>query len=93
MIIVKSLQEELQRANSALLNQTSQNAILSARIAARTQGNTAQLKEELHSDLSGLIFRNVNQENGTTTFDCLQIGRNGSKIPLIVTRAFMLTRV
>jgi hypothetical protein len=81
LIIVKSLQEELQRANSSLSTEASQNAILSARLAARTQGNTAQLKEELHSDLSGLIFRNVNQERGTTTFDCLQIGR---KIPLIV---------
>ena len=81
LMIVKSLQEELQRANSALAKETSQNAILSARLSARSQGNTAQLREELHSDLSGLIFRTVERENGNTIFDCLQIGRNGSISP------------
>jgi len=81
LMIVKSLQEELQRANSALAKETSQNAILSARLSARSQGNTAQLREELHSDLSGLIFRTVEREKGNTIFDCLQIGRNGSISP------------
>lgn len=76
---VKSLQEELQRANTVLSNQTSQVTVLNARLAARTQGNTSQLREELHSDLSGLIFRNVERTAGNTIFDCLQIGRNGSK--------------
>jgi Chromosome segregation protein Csm1/Pcs1 len=79
---VKSLQEELQRANSALATETSQNAILTARLANRSQGTTAHLREELHSDLTGLIFRNVEHDKGTTIFDCLQIGRNGS-IPLL----------
>jgi hypothetical protein len=75
---VKSLQEELQRANAALANETSQNAVLNARLAARTQTNTSQLREELHSDLSGLIFRNVERGKGNIVFDCIQTGRNGS---------------
>lgn len=86
LIIVKSLKEELQRANSALAHETSQNAILSARLSARSQGNASQLREELHSDLSGLIFRNVEHEKGNTIFDCLQIGRNGSN-PLLLRRS------
>jgi len=74
---VKSLEEELKRVNKALANETSQNAVLNARLAGRSQSNTAQLSQELLSDLSGLICRNVEQSNGNTTFDCLQCGRNG----------------
>jgi hypothetical protein len=72
------LQEELQRANTALTNETAQKSVLTARLEARTQTNAVQLREELHSDLSGLIFRNVERIKGNTVFDCLQIGRNGS---------------
>ena len=85
LIPVKSLKEELQRANSALAHETSQNTILSARLSAQSQGNTSQLREELHSDLSGLVFRSVEREMGNTIFDCLQIGRNGSIPPLALT--------
>jgi 3-deoxy-D-manno-octulosonic-acid transferase len=75
---VKSLQDELQKANRALASETSQNAILNARLSARSQSSTAQISQELLSDLSGLIFRNVERSQGNTTFDCLQCGRNGS---------------
>jgi hypothetical protein len=78
LIEVKSLQEELQKANSALAQKTSQNIVLNARLAAGAQSNAAQLREELHSDLSGLVFRSVERVKSTTVFDCLQIGRNGS---------------
>jgi len=71
----------VQGANAALAEETSQNAVLSARLATRSQAATAQLREELHSDLSGLIFRNVERVRGNTVFDCLQIGRNGSNPP------------
>jgi Chromosome segregation protein Csm1/Pcs1 len=77
-MVVKSLQEDLHHANTALTDQKSQVTVLTARLAARTQGSTSQLREEIHSDLSGLIFRNVEHHAGNTTFDCLQIGRNGS---------------
>jgi len=80
LILVRSLEGELQRANKALANEVSQNAVLTARLSARTQSSTAQLGQELLSDLSGLIFRNVERSAGNTTFDCLQCGRNGSTL-------------
>ncbi|KAG0649182.1 hypothetical protein D0Z07_4206 [Hyphodiscus hymeniophilus] len=37
----------------------------------------AQLKENLYSDLTGLIIRSVKQESEDDVFDCIQTGRNG----------------
>lgn len=37
-----------------------------------------KLKEELYSDLTGLMIRNVKKIEGEDVFDCLQTGRNGS---------------
>ena len=39
----------------------------------------AQLKEDLYSDLTGLIIRSVKRESEDDVFDCIQTGRNGSK--------------
>lgn len=39
----------------------------------------AQLKEDIYSDLTGLIIRNVKRESDEDVFDCIQTGRNGSK--------------
>lgn len=39
----------------------------------------AQLKEELYSDLTGLILRSVEVGNEADVYDCIQTGRNGSK--------------
>lgn len=39
----------------------------------------AQLKEDLYSDLTGLILRGVCVGNEEDVFDCIQTGRNGSK--------------
>jgi uncharacterized membrane-anchored protein YhcB (DUF1043 family) len=39
----------------------------------------AQLKEDLFSDLTGLIIRNVKREKEEDIFDCIQTGRYGSK--------------
>jgi hypothetical protein len=39
----------------------------------------AQLKEELYSDLTGLILRSVKKLNEGNVYDCIQTGRNGSK--------------
>jgi prefoldin subunit 5 len=46
---------------------------------------TASLKENLYSDLTGLIIRSVKQEAEDDVFDCIQTARNRSKcfrIPL-----------
>jgi len=39
----------------------------------------AQLKEDIYSDLTGLIIRSVKREAEEDIFDCIQTGRNGSK--------------
>ncbi|KAG5978157.1 hypothetical protein E4U55_006340 [Claviceps digitariae] len=38
----------------------------------------AQAKEDLYSDLTGLIVRGTSQMNGENVFDCIQTGRNGT---------------
>ena len=43
---------------------------------------TAQLKIDLYSDLTGLIVRGVKREEEEDVFDCLQTGRNGSTYSL-----------
>jgi hypothetical protein len=40
----------------------------------------AQLKEDIYSDLTGLIIRSVKREAEDDVFDCIQTGRNGSKL-------------
>ncbi|KAL2200661.1 chromosome segregation protein Csm1/Pcs1-domain-containing protein [Corynascus similis CBS 632.67] len=39
---------------------------------------TAQKKEDLYSDLTGLIVRSVKREGAEDVFDCIQTGRNGT---------------
>jgi chromosome segregation ATPase len=39
----------------------------------------AQLKEDLFSDLTGLIIRSVKREKDEDIFDCIQTGRYGSE--------------
>lgn len=40
---------------------------------------TAQAKEDLYGDLTGLIIRGMKHEDTEDVFDCIQTGRNGSK--------------
>ena len=39
----------------------------------------AQLKEDLYSDLTGLILRSVEMGSEADVYDCIQTGRNGSR--------------
>lgn len=39
----------------------------------------AQLKEDLYSDLTGLLLRGVESGDEENVYDCIQTGRNGSK--------------
>jgi chromosome segregation ATPase len=41
-----------------------------------------QLKEELYSDLTGLMIHNVKRDENEDIYDCIQTGRNGSKLYL-----------
>jgi hypothetical protein len=47
----------------------------------------ARLKEDMYSDLTGLIIRGIKNDGGDETYDCIQTGRNGSKCTTIQTRA------
>lgn len=41
----------------------------------------AQAREDLYGDLTGLIVRGMKRGDGGSVFDCIQTGRNGSKLP------------
>ncbi|KAI9797761.1 MAG: hypothetical protein M1825_005695 [Sarcosagium campestre] len=45
---------------------------------AAEAARTAMLKEELYSDLTGLILRSVKRHEDFYVYDCLQTGRNGT---------------
>lgn len=55
------------------------NAAKNAAGALTTDMTNLKLKEELYSDLTGLMVRNVKKIEGEDVFDCIQTGRNGSK--------------
>lgn len=40
----------------------------------------AQAKEDLYGDLTGLIVRGMSRSDEENVFDCIQTGRNGSKV-------------
>ncbi|KAJ4314131.1 hypothetical protein N0V84_009065 [Fusarium piperis] len=46
--------------------------------AAHAAQATAQAKEDLYADLTGLILRGLRQEDVEDVFDCIQTGRNGT---------------
>jgi hypothetical protein len=49
-------------------------------VEAAQAAQVAQLKEDLYSDLTGLIIRDVKREAEDDIYDCIQTGRNGSKL-------------
>lgn len=54
-------------------------------VAANTE--VAQLKEDLYSDLTGLIIRDVKKGDTETLYDCIQTGVNGSEFVLAFSSA------
>lgn len=47
---------------------------------AALAAQVAQLKEDMYSDLTGLLMRSVTRGSEKDYFDCIQTGRNGSKL-------------
>ncbi|KAH8586830.1 chromosome segregation protein Csm1/Pcs1-domain-containing protein [Bisporella sp. PMI_857] len=47
-------------------------------VEAAQVAQAAQLKEDLYSDLTGLIIRGVKRDSEDDVFDCIQTGRNGT---------------
>lgn len=48
-------------------------------VEAAKDSQIRQLKEDLYSDLTGLIVRGVKRGEDEDIYDCIQTGRNGSK--------------
>lgn len=46
---------------------------------AAQAAQVALLKEDLYSDLTGLILRGVDRGDEADIYDCIQTGRNGSE--------------
>ncbi|KAK9367263.1 chromosome segregation protein Csm1/Pcs1-domain-containing protein [Lipomyces kononenkoae] len=77
---------ELDELEKAVQKLQQENAVLQSKLLARGapvagaggSAAIAQLKEDLFSDLSGLIIRDVRVEQDKTLYDCLQTGRNGA---------------
>lgn len=66
---------------SAMKNCSQARTIMVGTAEAAQAAQTAQLKEDLYSDLTGLIIRGVKRTEAGDAYDCIQTGRNGSKSP------------
>ena len=63
-------------------NKTSQpRTIMMGSAEAAQAAQIALMKEDLYSDLTGLILRGVERGEEADIYDCIQTGRNGSKYP------------
>ena len=90
---VKSLEAKLIAARQQLSNSNSgaaqeKNNTKESNNLSRSVGPGAtdaqkdmKMKENLYSDLTGLIIRGVKRKEGEDEYDCIQTGRNGSKFP------------
>lgn len=65
---------------SVMHNKTSQpRTIMMGSAEAAQAAQIALMKEDLYSDLTGLILRGVERGEEADIYDCIQTGRNGSK--------------
>lgn len=64
----------------AMNNKTNQpRTIMMGSAEAAQAAQIALMKEDLYSDLTGLILRGVERGEEADIYDCIQTGRNGSK--------------
>ena len=64
---------------SAMKGKGQARTIMVGSAEAAQAAQVAQLKEDLYSDLTGLILRGVERGDESDIYDCIQTGRNGSK--------------
>ncbi|EXJ90378.1 hypothetical protein A1O1_03479 [Capronia coronata CBS 617.96] len=57
---------------------TAQRPLMIGSAEAAQAAQVAQMKEDLYSDLTGLIIRSVKRTDEGDTYDCIQTGRNGT---------------
>ncbi|KAH8681403.1 chromosome segregation protein Csm1/Pcs1-domain-containing protein [Xylariales sp. PMI_506] len=61
--------------NSAMKGNNVNNRLIAN---AESAVQSAQMKEDLYADFTGLIIRAVKRENDDEVYDCIQTGRNGT---------------
>lgn len=64
---------------SAVKGKSQARTIMVGSAEAARAAQVAQLKEDLYSDLTGLILRGVEKAEDEDVYDCIQTGRNGSE--------------
>ena len=64
---------------SAIQGKAQNRTVMVGSVEAAQAAQVAQLKEDLYSDLTGLILRGVEKGSEVDIYDCIQTGRNGSK--------------
>lgn len=64
---------------SAARNTIATRTIVAGSAEAIQAAQAAQMKEDIYSDLTGLIIRSVKKTPEGDAYDCIQTGRNGSK--------------
>ncbi|KAL9090499.1 MAG: hypothetical protein Q9165_005260 [Trypethelium subeluteriae] len=74
----KEKEKEKKATASIAKNNAASRAVVAANTEAAKEAQLRQLKEDLYSDLTGLIIRGVKREEGEDVYDCIQTGRNGT---------------
>lgn len=89
-----SLESAVKAPGSAIKGGAANRATAAANAEAAQAAQIAQLKEELYSDLTGLIIRDVKNRESDHLYDCIQTGVNGSKWSITTPTCFsdMLTQ-
>jgi hypothetical protein len=68
---------------SVARNNAASRTILAGSSEVIQTAQAAQMKEDIYSDLTGLIIRSVKKTPEGDAYDCIQTGRNGSKFARI----------
>lgn len=78
-----SVEHSNSRTPGSAIRNATQRPVMNGGAEASQAAQVAQMKEDLYSDLTGLIIRSVKKTEEGDTYDCIQTGRNGSKHDLI----------
>ena len=73
------LESAVKAPGSAIKGGAANRATAAVTAEAAQSAQLAQLKEDLYSDLTGLIIRDVKSRDEDHLYDCIQTGVNGSK--------------
>lgn len=80
------LESAVKVPGSAIKGGAANRAAAAANAEAVQSAQLAQLREDLYSDLTGLIIRDVKSRDEDHLYDCIQTGVNGSKYPCHLSR-------